>query len=286
MNTYYEIPGCVNYNPQIFKVEYQNPSNYPNWLQNFEKLKQLIEKCVHNNNSLVIVRCFDGEWCFMQKKSVGNIPLRHYNKTITDDIVMKFQENINNVDIFTSHLTHVSDRLKCTTRPIDYPMEFLYAIIANRWIFKTFKNQISLICGVDNANIIRSLMEYKEYRDYINQDYFNEIIDVPKTQGCQYIPSIIEKIKSNLQNSKCNIVLYGMGICKLGIINHLKNIHDAIYIDIGHGMDCIAGIGNPLRPYFGLWKNYRMKNFDYSNTYFCDSFDMDKKIYKDSIIEI
>ena len=81
-----------------------------------------------------------------------------------------------------------------------------------------------------------------------------------------------------------------MGISKLGIINKLKDCHNSIFIDIGHGMDCLAGIGNPIRPFFGLWKNYRLRDTDYDNVYFCDKIhnykSEFKEIYKNSIIYI
>ena len=94
----------------------------------------------------------------------------------------------------------------------------------------------------------------------------------------------------SLKNSKSEIVLFGMGISKLGIIDKLKLCHNGIFIDIGHGIDCLAGIGNPIRPYFGKWKNYRLKEIDYDKIYFCDKVqnhnDNFKLIYKKSIIYI
>ena len=79
-----------------------------------------------------------------------------------------------------------------------------------------------------------------------------------------------------------------MGISKLGMIDKLKDCHNAIFIDIGHGMDCLAGIGNPIRPYFGMWKNYRLKEIDYNSVNFCDKIHNYKprfqEIYKNSIV--
>ena len=145
-----------------------------------------------------------------------------------------------------------------------------------------------MIGGSGRIELIKKLMEKKEYRDYINQDKFNEYISVPELQGCQYINDTYEIIKKELTGSKSKIVLFGMGISKLGIINKLKECHSAIYIDIGCGLDCLAGIGNPIRPYFGLWKNYRLSEIDYSKVYFCDNIenynDKFKQIYKESIV--
>ena len=43
-------------------------------------------------------------------------------------------------------------------------------------------------------------------------------------------------------------------------MHELKRIKTATYIDIGVGIDAIAGIINLTRPYFGNWKNFQFKN--------------------------
>ena len=291
MHSYFKIPNTVNYDPQQLKKEYKNPNNYPKWLDKYRELKELIKEWSIKKESKVILRCFDGEWKFMQKMSIGNIQHRHYNKKITDEMVRLFRKNIMNVDIFTSHLTHKNERkIVLPNREIDYPMEFVYALLSSKWILNNFKNKISLIGGSGRMKLIKKLMDKEEYRNYINQDKFNEYISVPELQGCQFIDSTIEIIKEGLKNSKSEIVLFGMGISKLGMINKLKDCHNAIFIDIGHGIDCLAGIGNPIRPYFGMWKNYRLKEIDYKKIYFCDKIqnynDKFKVIYKNSIIHL
>jgi len=167
-------------------------------------------------------------------------------------------------------------------------MEFVYSLLSSKWILNNFKNKISLIGGSGRMELIQKLMTNEEYRNYVNQDKFNDYISVPELQGCQYMETTLDTIKKGLKYSKSEIVLFGMGISKLGIINKLKECHNAIYIDIGHGMDCLAGLGNPIRPYFGLWKNYRLKEINYNNVYFCDKiYDYKsefQEIYKNSIV--
>ena len=36
-------------------------------------------------------------------------------------------------------------------------------------------------------------------------------------------------------------------------------------MDVGAGIDMIAGCVNTRRPYAGNWKNFRLKDYDYSN---------------------
>ena len=39
----------------------------------------------------------------------------------------------------------------------------------------------------------------------------------------------------------------------------------AVFMDVGAGIDMIAGSINIRRPYAGNWTNYRIKGYDYSN---------------------
>ena len=65
-------------------------------------------------------------------------------------------------------------------KKIDYPMEFNYAIVLNRWIFKKFKNQIGIIGGEEKIKVIKELMKYKLYRNYLGIDYFTNYVSVPE----------------------------------------------------------------------------------------------------------
>ena len=45
----------------------------------------------------------------------------------------------------------------------------------------------------------------------------------------------------------------------------MKEYHPAVYLTVGCGIDAIAGVQDCIgRPYFGGWKNYRIKGYDYS----------------------
>ena len=55
-----------------------------------------------------------------------------------------------------------------------------------------------------------------------------------------------------------------MGHAKTGVLSYLKGYSDAVFIDVGVGIDALAGCVNQERPYFADWTNYRFKDFDYS----------------------
>jgi hypothetical protein len=148
-------------------------------------------------------------------------------------------------------------------RPIDFPMDIIYGLFANRWLLKTFKNRIALIGGCEKMKIIKKLMEYSEYRNYIENDYFVDYIEVPERFSCDNTDEIINGVGEKIKNSGADIFLFGIGISKLAISWQFKNYKDAIFIDIGCGMSALAGMCGIDRPYFGSWKNFRLSNFNY-----------------------
>ena len=74
-------------------------------------------------------------------------------------------------------------------------------------------------------------------------------------------------VKTQLENSNPDtfVYLYGVGHVKSGLIHHLPKIKNAIYLDIGAGIDALAGLIDIDRPYAGNWINYQMKNYNYGN---------------------
>ena len=52
---------------------------------------------------------------------------------------------------------------------IDFPAEYGYALIANKWLFKTFAGSIGLIGASTKMNLISELMEAEEhYQSILN----------------------------------------------------------------------------------------------------------------------
>ena len=40
---------------------------------------------------------------------------------------------------------------------------------------------------------------------------------------------------------------------------------NAIYLDVGSGIDALAGVIDPGRPYMGGWKNHLSRQFNYGS---------------------
>ena len=63
-----------------------------------------------------------------------------------------------------------------------------------------------------------------------------------------------------MKNSSSKLFLLGVGHVKSGLLSELKKIKNAVFLDIGVGIDALAGVINIKRPYFGLWNNFQIKN--------------------------
>ena len=107
-------------------------------------------------------------------------------------------------------------------------------------------------------------MKYDEYKEYLGLNNFNDYIHFPQKYACDDIDLVEEFVGNQLKESQSDIFLLGIGHAKSGILHKLKNYKDAVYMDVGAGIDNIAGCINIRRPYAGDWTNYRIKDYDYS----------------------
>jgi hypothetical protein len=196
---------------------------------------------------------------------------RDFEKWICDlihykDIYIQFKQT-NSINKLFNNPIYFSQNYK--NEKMDMPLDIIYGLLANKWFLKIFKNQIGFIGNKGKLDIIKNLMKHDEYKKYIENDHFLEYIDIP--QRCALEDDTIEtRIFETVKNSDCKVYFIGAGASKLKFFYNLKKIKpNGIFIDIGHGLDAIAGIADYERPYFGSWQNYKMKNYDYSKIDFC-----------------
>jgi|TARA_B110000093_G_scaffold177889_1_gene215582 hypothetical protein len=269
MHPLYLIENTSNKEPeQLDGPEYNNPDFYPNFQHDIIELKNNLIELNKNKKPYVVMRVYDGEFHFLNKRVVGNGPKRHYSKPLTDDFIKPFQDGCYKVDILSCQLNinmlNQFNSIIPNPKPKFIPMDIIYGLFANKWILSNFKNKIALIGGNEKMNVIQELMKHKEYQDYVCNDYFIDYISVPERFSCDNTDSIAEQIGTKIKNSNAEVFLFGIGISKMAIAHKFKNYKDAIFIDIGCGMSGLAGSVETDRPYFGSWNNYRIKTFDYS----------------------
>lgn len=139
---------------------------------------------------------------------------------------------------------------------VDLPMDFNYALVATKWLFKKFRNQIGLISNSGNLNKIKKLMQEEGFRKFIHSDKFLDYI--PVKQEAAFCDDNFDELLSAIEKSPAKVFLLGVGGCKLRFYNKLRKTGNRVFIDIGFSMNLIAGDDKYRgRPYCGDWESYK-----------------------------
>lgn len=162
------------------------------------------------------------------------------------------------------------EKVSMIVRRKNMPAEAVYALVATKWIFKKFKNRIGLIGNQAKIELIRELMKRDEYRQYLGMDEFTDYIAVPQRGAVDDVEALAKEIGGQIKDSKAEIFLVGAGSAKIALMPLFKTYSNAIFIDVGCGLDAIAGVVCQERPYFADWINYRLSGYDYSKIDFLD----------------
>jgi hypothetical protein len=262
----YKIEGTINHDQNSC---FNSDLTYPNFQEELAIFKTEIKKMVDEKQSKTFYKFGDGDYFFLKGQSVGSagIGKRAISKNYNEIKHSEFIEGSKMNDYYTCEIYPENRCMfnEVIAKGIDYPAEFGYGLTANKWFFNTFKGRIGLIGADKKIDIIKELMQYKEYQEYLGIESFNDYIKIPQKFACDDI-NFTEKIVGNqLVNSSSDIFLVGIGHVKSGLTYRLKKYKNSIYFDVGSGIDAIAGIIDTDRPYFGDWTNYQIKNSDMYN---------------------
>lgn len=136
-----------------------------------------------------------------------------------------------------------------------YPtVDFTYALMGNKWILETFRNQIGVVTHAANVSGLKELIKRPGHRAHILQDVIVDYIEVPETAGFSD-PGIEDRLVKQIRASPARVLLFGVGPTKLRFFHRLHDLGPRLYIDIGFTMDAICRNRPPLdRPYFGSWE--------------------------------
>jgi len=143
-------------------------------------------------------------------------------------------------------------------RRIDFPAEYGYGLVANKWLLQTFSGSIGIIGAGSKLNIIKNLMEAPQYQEYLGLEKFEDYISLPQKFACDDLVATENMVAEQLKKSTSKIFLMGMGHVKSGLIHRLSKYRDAVFLDVGASIDALAGIIDVDRPYAGDWTNYQI----------------------------
>jgi len=263
----YKIEGTINFDQN---EAFHQETTYPKFQSQLFDFKKWLINNVNQGKPTTIYKFGDGDFHFLTKSRVGSAQpgrralSKDYNQMTNHhefiDGVCK--NDVIAVEIYNHSLFHQI----YPTRKIDIPAEYGYGLIANRWLTKTFSNQIGLIGASEKLDLIKELMKKQEYRNFLGLDHFNDYIKIPQKFACDNLEELVQSTLQQLRNckSETKIFLVGIGHVKSGLLHRLKEEKNATFYDVGSGIDALAGIIDCYRPYMGAWTNYKISNYDYS----------------------
>ncbi len=266
MKTIYNIENTINLDTNPC---FNSEDTYPDFQEDLIKFKTHLKQLVHAGSSKTFYKFGDGDYYFLTKQSVGSATPgnRALSLSYEDINHQEFIEGAKLNDYYTCEIYPENRKMfdDVISKSIDYPAEYGYGLVSNKWFFKEFSGKIGLIGASEKLYLIEELMKYDEYKEYLGLDYFVDYIHYPQKYACDDIDLVEEFVGNQLKESQSDIFLLGIGHSKSGILHKLKKYKDAVFVDVGAGIDNIAGCINIRRPYAGDWTNYRIKDYDYSN---------------------
>ena len=256
---HYKIDGTINNDSDPC---FGDMNTYPLFQEKMEEFKKLLIELVNNNESKTFYKYGDGDYFFLTKQSVGSAaPGKRALSRGYDNINHEqFVEGAQLCDYYTCEIYPTNkDRFEqVINRKIDFPAEYGYGLVANKWLFKQFSGKIGLIGADTKINIIENLMEAEQYQEYLGLEKFEDYVRLPQQFACDDLDATEKMVGEQLQKTSSKIFLMGMGHVKSGLIHRLKKYTDAVFLDVGSSIDAIAGIIDVNRPFFGDWTNYQI----------------------------
>ena len=242
---------------------FSNPETFPEFQTELENFKNLLVELVEKGASSTFYKFGDGDYFFLKKQGVGSATpgKRALSKSYDQIDHQAFVEGATQCDYYTCEIYPENRERFNEVLPginIDFPAEYGYGLVANKWLLKTFAGKIGLIGADRKMNIIENLMEAPQYQEYLGLEKFEDYISLPQRFACDDIDATEKMVGEQLINSTSKIFLMGMGHVKSGLIHRLKNYPDAVFLDVGSSIDALAGVIDVDRPYFGDWTNYQI----------------------------
>ena len=262
----YKIEGTVNLDQHSCFEDKETFSQFQEGLEVFKyHINQLV---LEKKDATTFYKFGDGDYRFLMAQEIGSAKpgKRALSVPYSKINLESHRDGANKCDYYTCEI-YPENRLmfsELIKKDISYPAEYGYGLVANKWFFKKFDGKIGLIGAKEKIILIQELMKRQEYKDYLGINQFNDYIYYPQKYACDDIDSVEKYVGEQLEKSNSKIFLLGIGHSKSAILHRLKKYTNSVFMDVGAGLDMIAGCINITRPYAGDWVNNRINGYDYS----------------------
>lgn len=264
----FHLPGTLNIHDS---PDYRNKDFTERFSPSFTKFQTLISTLVEEGTPATFYKYGDGDYYFLKGEENGSAKPgnRALSKPYSQIDLPRFQQGSRKADYYMCEIPDADrERFRSTfpQKTIDFPAEYVYAGVASRWFFQKFDGHITLIGASEKLDLIEELMKHQQYREYLGITESMNLIRIPQKFACDDLDETIGAISQQIEILDSSVFLFGVGHVKSGIIGHLKEMKNAVFIDIGSGIDALAGVIDVRRPYFGKWINFELPNTEaYSN---------------------
>jgi len=127
-----------------------------------------------------------------------------------------------------------------------------------------FPSEILLVGQTQKLVAIQELVKHKQYRQYLGINNFCGYVGVEKIGAADDEEVILKDLQAECKKTNPKLILIGIGSAKLYVLPRIRSFSDATVIDIGAGIDALAGVISQDRPYFADWINFKSSSIQYS----------------------
>jgi len=263
----YKIDGTINLDKHSC---FNDENTFPQFQEGLELFKNHLKQLVESRDSATFYKFGDGDYRFLTAQEVGSAKpgSRALSLPYSKINLQAHKDGANKCNFYTCELYPENKQMfsDVIDRDINYPAEYGYGLVANKWLMNEFQSSIGILGAQPKVMIIQELMEYSEYQDYLGLEKFKDYIYFPQKFAADDLDKLESIVRPQLEKSTSKIFLLGIGHAKSGILHKFSEWKpNSIFLDVGAGIDMIAGSINIRRPYAGDWTNYRIKKYDYSN---------------------
>jgi len=270
MPRFYDLPGTENVSDDPY---FTDPVLCPDFLDKYNHFKNELSKEMRGNTAVSYIHFGDGDYFFLTKQSVGSatpgyraisLPYNEMDMTPHLEGILKNDH----VSVELSPTMRARFREVFPGKDPDIPTEFIYGSVANKWFFKEFKGKIGLIGAYEKIKIVRELMSYPSYQQYLGIDRFEDYVTIPQKFAADDVDRTEKMLSEQIASARSRLFLFGVGHVKNALAHRLRKHRNAVYVDVGGGIDMLAGIIDYERPYAAGWINHRIRGYDYSGVDF------------------
>lgn len=275
----FEIEGSRNSN---WNPVYLRKKNYPDFQSELKQFKSELVNEIQSNKSLGYLKFGDGDYYFLKGEPTGSAApgRRAISRELTEVELTRYRENSIKADKFLCEIDIQNRKLFTELFGMKQaiPAEFVYGLTANHWLTK-LPYKIGLIGADKKLDLIKKLMQFDQYQEYLGLNEFSDYIKVPQKFACDNLDNRLNELEIQLKGSTADLFLVGVGHLKSGIMSEMTKMKNAVYLDIGSGIDALAGLIDAKRPYFGSWINHRINDQDLYQDLDLLQYDSNRTIY-------